>query len=145
MPIKPAYSCSEGAPETGTGSEWDGRRAGGHRELGELEENSVFLPESAVWPRWDGTSCGCWHRGVNSADGQWQRLMVVAGGEGGRKGKTIKCKNQVFYVSALMVVVSHGHAEEPLYSFPRSSSVVPFTMWLIITGRVCIISVMMYR
>lgn len=66
-------------------------------------------------------------------------------GRAGGKEKTIKCKNQVFYISALMVVVSHGHAEEPLYSFPRSSSVVPFTMWLIITGRVCIISVMMYR
>lgn len=41
--------------------------------------------------------------------------MVVAGG--GRKGKTIKCKIR-YFVSALMVVVSHGHSEEPLYSFP---------------------------
>lgn len=114
---------------------------GGH---GKLEESSVCLQESAVWPCWDGTSCGCQHRGVNSADAQQQRLAVVAGG--GEERKNYQVQNQVFYVSALMVVVSHGHAEEPLYSFPRSrSSVVPFTMWLIITGRVCIISVTMYR
>lgn len=116
----------------------------GHAELGKQRESSGFLQESAVRPRWDGTSRGCRHRGVISADAQQQTLVVVAGG--GEEGKNYQVQNQVFYVSALMVVVSHGHAEEPLYSFPRSrNSVVPFTMWLMITGRVCIISVTMYR
>lgn len=132
------------APGAGdsSGTAGDPAASGGHGELEKLQEISVFLQESAVWPHWDNTSRGCRLRGVISASGKvlrWGRAV-------GRNGKTIKCKNQVFYVSALMVVVSHGHAEEPLYSFPCSrSSVVPFTMWLMITGRVCIISVMMYR
>lgn len=42
---------------------------GGPREL---EKNSVFLQESAIWPPWDGTSCSCWCRGVNSVDAQRQ-------------------------------------------------------------------------
>lgn len=106
-------------------------------------ENTFLLWEGTVWPCGDDTSSNCWHRRVDSVDAQQQRFVVVAGR--GRKGKTIKCKIR-YFVSALMVVVSHGHSEEPLYSFPCSrSSVVPFIMWLMITGRVCIISIMMYR
>lgn len=106
-------------------------------------ENSFLLREGTIWPYWDCTSSDCWHKQVDSLDAQQQKLVVVAGG--GRKGKTIKCKIR-YFVSALMVVVSHGHSEEPLYSFPCSrSSVVLFIMLLMITGRVCIISIMMYR
>lgn len=140
--IKPAHNCSQGVPEMGTGCRyqpWDGRRASSERGM----ENSSLLWEGTICPYWDCTSSDCWHRWIDSLDAQQQRLVVVAGG--GRKGKTIKCKIR-YFVSALMVVVSHGHSEEPLYSFPCSrSSVVPFIMWLMITGRVCIISIMMYR
>lgn len=48
--------------------------------LGEVEKSSVFLRESTIWPCWDSTSCGCWHREATLADAQQQSLAAVAGG-----------------------------------------------------------------
>lgn len=94
--IKPAYSCSQGVPEMGTGSRyhpWDGRRAGSKRGA----QKAPFYCGMVLW--WHLALLGwhlqdCRHRQVDSVDAQQQKLMVVTGE--GRKGKTIKCKIRYF-------------------------------------------------
>lgn len=141
--IKPAYSCSQGVPETGTGSRyqpWDGSRASSKRGA---QKDPFYCGKVPFGP------AGMAVPGLSAQMGWLSRSTAAkayGGDTQGEERKNYQVQNQVFYISALMVVVSHGHSEEPLYSFPCSrSSVVPTIMWLMITRRVCIISSMMYR